>query len=415
MDAAGRREPRYAWMLVAIGGLMGCIAIGAVFSLAVFLQPMTRDTGWSRTAISTAMTLNFLAMGVGSFAWGAVSDRFGTRIVVLAGSVVLGAGLALASRATSEAAFVATYGLFVGTAAGSIFVPLVSAVSAWFERHRALAVSLVSAGMGMAPLTMSPFAAWLIERMDWRSAQLTIAVVVWVLMIPLAWLVRPKGGDPAPAASALSTPAGPAHAGGVARALRSPQFIVLALTFFFCCATHSGPIFHTVSYAISCGIPTMAAVSIYSLEGLAGLGGRIALGLAGDRFGAKPTLIAGLLLQAFAAGAFAYASTLYEFYAIAAVFGFAYGGTMPLYAVLAREAFGQRILGTVLGGATMLSAFGMSLGPVVGGWIHDTTGRYTWLYLGSFGLGLMAVLVALAFPRTGKGSAGGAHSSAQTA
>ena len=70
-------------------------------------------------------------------------------------------------------------------------------------------------------------------------------------------------------------------------AFRSPQFIVLALTFGLCCAAHSGPIFHMVSYAIGCGIAPMAAVSIYSVEGLAGLGGRLLLGLAADRFGAK--------------------------------------------------------------------------------------------------------------------------------
>ena len=396
-SAAHRKEPPYAWVMVAIGGLMGCIAIGAVFSLAVFLQPMTEDTGWSRTAVSSAMTLTFLAMGIGSFAWGALSDRFGTRAVVLAASVLLGGGMLAASRAASETAFVLVYGLVVGASSGGIFVPLISAVSGWFERHRGLAVSLVSAGMGMAPLTMSPFAAWLIERVDWRTAQLVIGALVLATMIPLALLVRPVRAN---AASGARSPAVEANgpSGGIAEALRSRAFIVLALTFFACCATHSGPIFHTVSYAIACGIPTMAAVSIYSLEGLAGLGGRIAMGVAADRWGAKPILIAGLLVQALAAGAFAFATRLESFYAIALFFGFAYGGTMPLYAMLARDYFGQRILGTVLGAATMLSAFGMALGPAIGGWIFDTYGRYTWLYLGSFAIGLGAVAMALAFP-----------------
>ena len=75
----------YAWVMVALGALMTCVAIGAMFSLAVFLEPMTRDTGWSRAGISSAMTLNFLAMGIAGFGWGALSDRFGTRGVVLAG------------------------------------------------------------------------------------------------------------------------------------------------------------------------------------------------------------------------------------------------------------------------------------------------------------------------------------------
>jgi MFS family permease len=184
-------------------------------------------------------------------------------------------------------------------------------------------------------------------------------------------------------------------------ALRSAPFLVLALTFFACCAAHAGPIFHTVSYAVTCGLAPIAAVTIYSVEGFAGLGGRLALGVLADRLGVKRVLIAGLLIQALVAGAFVYASRLGEFYAVAALFGFAYGGVMPLYAVLAREYFGQRNLGAVLGAAAMISSLGMALGPALGGWIFDTFGRYTWMYLGSAAIGLGAVAMALAFPPFG--------------
>ncbi|MEA2804950.1 MAG: hypothetical protein QOE49_5045, partial [Rhodospirillaceae bacterium] len=87
-----------------------------------------------------------------------------------------------------------------------------------------------------------------------------------------------------------------------------------------------------------------------------------------------------------------------EFYAVAAIFGLIYGGVMPLYAVIAREYFPMRIMGTVLGAATVFSSLGMALGPAVGGWIFDTTGSYGWLYIASFGIGLGAVAIALAFP-----------------
>jgi MFS family permease len=182
------------------------------------------------------------------------------------------------------------------------------------------------------------------------------------------------------------------------QALRSPQFWVLSVTYFCCCATHSGPIFHTVSYAIACGLPVMAAVTIYSVEGLAGLGGRIVFGLAGDRFGAKRVLVIGLFAQALGAGAYFFVRQLGEFYAVAAVFGLIYGGIMPLYAVIAREYFPMRIMGTVIGASTVFSAGGMALGPAVGGWIYDTTGSYGWLYIASFGIGLGAMAIALLFP-----------------
>jgi MFS family permease len=392
----------YRWVIVFVGGLMGCVAIGAMFSLPVFLQPMALATGWSRTGISSAMTIGFLAMGFASFGWGALLDRYGPRLVVLTSAVLLCLSLALASRARTLFEFQLVFGVFVGGAAGGIFAPMMATVTGWFDAHRSLAVSLVSAGMGMAPMTVSPFAAWLVTSHDWRTSQLVIAAGALSLMLPAALLVRsapaslPESatGEAAPEAGQRMT---------AAEALRSPQLIVLALTNFFCCATHSGPIFHTVSYAIACGLPALAAVSIYSVEGLAGMGGRVVFGLLGDRFGAKPVLVAGLLVQALAAGAYVFARQLGEFYGVATVFGLAYAGTMPLYAVIARENFPMRMMGTIFGATALAGSLGMALGPLAGGWIYDAYASYKWLYIGSFGLGIGAALVALALksaPRT---------------
>src|SRR5882724_2750106 len=386
----------YRWVIVAAGALMTCVGIGAMFSLAVYLQPMSAETGWSRTGISSAMTLDFLVMGAAGFAWGTISDRFGPRLVVLAGAVLLGLGLVLASRATSLIQFQLTYGLLVGFATGAFFAPMIAAVTAWFEDNRSLAVSLVSAGMGVAPMTISPFARWLISTYDWRTAMLTIGIVAWTLLLPAALLVRQP---PAPAAGGARSGLTADGAGmSAAQALRSPQFLVLGLTFFACCAAHSGPIFHMVSYAMFCGVGPMAAVSIYSVEGLAGLGGRLLLGVLADRLGAKPVLVAGLLVQALAISAYVLVGRLGEFYLLAVVFGTAYGGVMPLYAVLARDYFGQRVMGTVFGAATMTSSLGMAFGPLAGGWIFDAFNSYSWLYIGSMGVALGAVAVALAFP-----------------
>ena len=396
------KEPRYGWVMVALGAFITCIAIGAMFSLAVFLRPITEATGWSTTAVSGAMTLNFLAMGAAGFGWGALSDRIGPRWVVLAGAVILGLGLFLASRAQTPLHFQIAFGLLVGIAVGSFFTPMIAAVMGWITGHRGLAVSLVSVGVGVAPMTMSPFSAWLITQMDWRAALGVMAVLVWATLIPAALFVR---RPPAAQHPQESTTTSDAKEMSLGQAFRSAPFIILALTFFACCAAHAGPIFHTVSYAMVCGLAPMAAVTIYSVEGLAGLGGRLAFGIAADKLGVKRVLIAGLLVQAFAAGAFVYASRLGEFYAVAAIFGFAYGGVMPLYAVLAREYFGQRNLGAVFGAAAMVSSLGMALGPAVGGWIFDTFGRYTWMYLGSAAIGFGAVAIALAFPPFGARSA----------
>ncbi len=386
----------YRWVIVAAGGLMGCMAIGAMFTLPVFLVPISKDTGWSVTGVSSAMTIGFLAMAFASMAWGSLSDRFGARPVVLLGSVVLAASLALASRASSLIEFQLVFGLMVGGSIAAIIAPMMACVTGWFDTHRSLAVSLVSAGMGMAPMTVSPLAARLVSAYDWRTSLQIIAALAAAVMIPAALLVRRP-----PALERKSAGAVPGEqlepAMSVWEAVRSPQFVILLLTNFFCCATHSGPIFHTIGYAVSCGIPLVAAVSIYSVEGLAGLGGRIAFGILGDRFGAKRVLVSGLLAQAFGALAYSFVRELGAFYAVAALFGFIYAGVMPLYAVLARENFPLRMMGTIIGGTSMAGSLGMATGPLAGGLIYDTFASYRWLYVGAWGIGIGAFLIALTF------------------
>jgi MFS family permease len=359
----------YRWIIVAAGGVLGCVAIGALFSLPVFLRPIAQDTGWSTTGISSAMTFAFVALALGSIAWGHLSDRYGPRIIVLAGSLLLTIGLALASLATSLAAFQLLFGVIVGASAAAIFAPMMACVTGWFDTRRSLAVSLVSAGMGMAPMTMSPLAAWLVVIHGWRTSLQIIAALVVVIMVPVALLIR---RPPALANAAPAAPSGTTgdHGLSIGQALRSAPFLILVLTSFLSCATHSGPIFHTVSYAVTCGIPLVTAVSIYSLEGLAGMGGRLVFG-----------------------------RNLGSFYTVAALFGFTYAGVMPLFAVIARENFPLRMMGTVIGGTTMASSFGMALGPVVGGLIYDTFSSYAWLFIGAFSLGIGAFLAALAFTR----------------
>jgi MFS family permease len=406
----------YRWVIVAAGGVLGCVAIGGMFSLPVFLQPIARDTGWSVTGVSSAMTIGFLAMACTSMIWGTLSDRFGPLPVVLTGSMVLAASLALASRASSLLSFQITFGLLVGGSISAIFAPMMACVTGWFDTHRSLAVSLVSAGMGMAPLIMAPLAAWLISHHDWRTSMQVMAAVVAAIMIPVALLVRRPPALERGNAAAVGDDAPPAEM-SVGQAVRSPQFIILLATNFLCCATHSGPIIHTVSYAVTCGIPMMAAVTIYSVEGLAGLGGRIAFGLLGDRFGAKRVLVAGLLAQAFGALAYVFVRELAAFYVVAALFGFIYAGTMPLYSVLMRENFPLRMMGTVIGGTAMAGSLGMAIGPLAGGLIYDSFASYAWLYIGSWAVGLGAFLIAMTFRPFPKGgiSKGGAQPVPMTA
>jgi len=386
----------YGWVIVGVGILATSIAQGAMISLSIFLQPISQTMGWSRAEISAAAFLSWISMGVGSLVWGALSDRLGTRTVVLTGGAILGLGMVTASRAQSLVSFQILFGVLVGLAAGSFYAPMMAVTTRWFTKHRSLAVALVSSGIGVGSMTVGPLARWITTSYDWRVAMLVIGDLAWLLIIPAALLLRRP--PPLPGASGPGSVRGvEGHEFTVAEALRTPQFAAIALTHFACCAAHSGPIFHMVTNAIDHGVSAMAAATVLSLASFASLGGRIVCGLIADRVGAKQTLLVGLALQAASVSLYVFTQSLASFYMLALLFGFAYGGVMPLYAILLREYFGGRIIGTALGAVAAVSTLGMALGPWAGGWLYDTFGSYFWLFIGSFGIGLGAAAIAITF------------------
>jgi MFS family permease len=384
----------YGWVIVGVGIVVTCVGFGAMLTLSIFLQPMAEAMGWSRTGIATAAMLNFLCMGLGAFLWGALSDRYGTRSVVLCGGALLGLGMVLASRATTLLQFQLLFGAIVGLASGSFYAPLTATTTKWFTRNRSLAVALVSAGLSVGSTVMAPLSRWLISTYDWRTAMLVIGDLVWLVVIPAAFLVR---NPPTPAAGTLPAASGRGPDLTIGQVIRTPQFAAIALTHFACCAAHSGPIFHMVTHAIDRGVPTMAAATVLSVAGLASLSGKIGCGIFADRVGAKRTLVAGLALQAVAISLYLLSGSLGSFYALALMFGFAYGGVMPLYAILVREYFGERVMGSAFGAVSLAATLGMALGPWLGGWLFDAVGSYAWMFIGSAAIGLGAVAIAFTF------------------
>jgi MFS family permease len=388
-----QRGVQYGWVVVAAAGTIICVGMGSLFALGVFLLPIERSMGWSRGAISTVALLNWIAMGVGSFFWGALSDRIGGRGVALAGGFLLGLGLVLSSQTQALWQFYLTFGVLVGFSVGAFYAPLTSTATKWFTARRGLAVALVSSGIGLGILLIAPIARALTSTWDWRVAMLLLGDLAWLVIIPTSLLLREHPGEAAGQARAD----GPEYA--VGQVLRAPQFWVIALTHFACCAAHSGPIFHMVTHASDQGVPAMAAATVLGVSGLASIGGRIGGGLIADRLGVKRTLLAGLALQATVILTYLFARDLWSFYALAIVFGVGYGGVMPLYALVTREYFGERVMGTAYGAVFLISSLGMGVGSLAGGVIYDRLGAYAWLYLGSSLIAFVAFVLAFGFRR----------------
>ncbi|MGH7300545.1 MAG: MFS transporter, partial [Candidatus Rokuibacteriota bacterium] len=152
----GQPRSSSGWVVVGAAALITCVGMGALFSLGIFLKPIEETMGWSRTGISTIALLNWIFMGVGSFLWGALSDRYGAGVVVLGGGALLGLGLVLSSQDTALWQLYVTFGGAVGFAVGAFYAPLTATATRWFVAKRGLAVALVSAGIGFGVLTISP-------------------------------------------------------------------------------------------------------------------------------------------------------------------------------------------------------------------------------------------------------------------
>jgi MFS family permease len=394
----------YGWVVLAAAFLVIMVGIGTMFSSGVFLIPLQQEFGWTRSQISLASFLNWIVFGLFSFLFGTLSDRIGTRRVVVFGGLMLGLGMMLSGFTRQIWHLYLTFGLLGGMGVGALYVPLSATATRWFTTNRGLALAIVSAGNGTGILAIAPFARYLISTYDWAAAFVIIGLLAWVIILPAALLVRNSpadmGYDAYGADDGLvsSRTLGKDDQGmdklSGREAAKTPTFWVIALTHFLCCAAHSGPIFHMVPYAMDIGIAKMAAATILGISGFMSIVGRVGAGVIADRVGAKHTLVTLLGLQAVGIVLYLWAGPFWTFLALAVVFGLGYGGVMPLYAILTRQSFGARVMGTMYGAVFGISAIGMGIGAYLGGFIFDQMGTYMGLYVVSFLLGVAAIMLA---------------------
>jgi MFS family permease len=187
----------YGWVVLAAAFVIITMSIGTLFTLGVFLRPIEESMGWSRSGIGAIGLFNWIVMGAGGVVSGFVSDRLGTRRVVMAGAILLGLGLVLSRYVQQVWQLYVTFGLLVGAGVSAFYVPLTVLAIKWFEGRRGMAAAVVSAGNGLGILALAPLSRWLISELDWRVAFLVLGNLAWVVVLPSALLLRrPSGGQP---------------------------------------------------------------------------------------------------------------------------------------------------------------------------------------------------------------------------
>ena len=386
-------EPRYAWVMLAIGTVLIALNLGALSSLSVFLKPVSQEFGWPRGATALAYTSAAFTIGIAGVLWGRLADRYGTRTVVIVGAIAHPAALTLLAGTSSLPQFYAFYIALATLGVAAVNVPIIANVGLWFGRRKGTALGILSAGGPLGQILVAFLAGHIIVAFGWRAAYLAMAVVYAVGSIPLAFMIRTP-----PILSGAHASGTPARASAVS--LPAPLVVAwLSAASLFCCATMSVPIVHTVAMLTDRGMPYTEAVRVFLVIMGSGVLGRILLGRLTDYLGGLRSYFLTSALQTLLVFWFVQVESLPLLYLLSAVFGIGFSGVMTSVWVAIREMVEPRVVATSLAVVVMFAWFGMGLGGWHGGHAFDLTGSYHRPYLDAVGSGVANLLIVGALIR----------------
>jgi len=404
----------WGWYVVAGAFLLMAANYGARYSFGIFVQPLTVENGWSRSAVSLAATINLITYALAGIGAGRLLDRVAPRWITTAGAATGAAGLLLCALARTPLELYLAYGVLYGFgSAWTGAVPVTSSVGKWFVRKRGLAIGISSMGVSLGSITLIPTAAFIMERFSWKAGFLFIGLTLLVpgvliaqlllrRTVPEAYGLAPDGDGPAPAMSTAASGPAPLSAPQPAgRLMADSRFRRLALCHGTAVMTSLMAFVHQVPYAIDNGIEKIAAAASLGAIGFAGLAGQFFFGWVSDRI-ADPKYSAAIGYTVMAAGMIILlqARTVEMLLVYAMVFGFGYGCLGPLLPILAADRFGRENMGAVFGLLIFfVVGLGGALGPLLGGLVYDLAGSYRWAWGANLGLLIAAAMGIVSLKR----------------
>jgi MFS family permease len=331
------------------------------------------EFGTLRGLASLPYTCMMIGFAGAALAMGRVMDRYGIVPPILIGAVSQGVGYVIAGLAPSILVFALAH-VLIGVGASIGFAPLIAHISHWFEKNRALAVSITAAGNYIAGALWSPIFQKLIATQGWRWTHVAVGLFVLVFMSSMAFAFR---GRPAVAHQTVAVNARRTALGLPTNTL----LVLLAVAGFACCMAMSMPQVHIVAYCSDLGYgPARGAEMLALMLGL-GIVSRVASGFLADRIGGIAVLLIGSGMQAAALFLYLWFDGLTSLYVISGVFGLFQGGIVPMYAVIAREFLPAEEAGAKVGVVITSTILGMAVGGVASGWIFDWFLSYRMAFL----------------------------------
>jgi len=378
-SASSEIDSGYAWWRLLLTLLLGTIACVGNWSVVVLLPTLQLEFGTVRGGASLPYTCTMVGFALGGLLMGRLVDRVGVVGPVLVGALLLCFGYIAAALTTDIWQFAAvSFVIGLGSAAG--FSPLISDLSHWFRKYRALAVAFAASGSYLSgavwPLIIEHFEA----TQGWRATHIGVGLFLPLAMVPLALLLRRRLRDADYSEVDAQTTAARSELGLKPNVLQA----ILVVAGFSCCMAMSMPQVHIVAYCGDLGYGVAVGTQIIALMLGLGVVSRLASGALADRIGAGPMLIMGSSMQGMALLLYLFFNSQSSLYVISGLFGLFQGGIVPMYAVIIRQFLPPREAGVRISMVLTATVLGMAVGGLAAGYIYDATGSYRLAFMHGF-------------------------------
>jgi predicted MFS family arabinose efflux permease len=338
---------------------------------------------------------------------GWLMDRFGPRMLMLAGMLLVSLSMAMSAFMHEIWQMNAFWGALSGIGTGVASAVLGATVAnRWFVQKRGIVTGIFGAATSAGQLIFVPLLVWLAEVIGWRNSVLVLGGTTLAIMLPIALLMRDDptqiGSRPYGAPEGSEIPAAAAREPGVmSQALRTPAFWLLAATFFVCGATSNGLIgVHFIPYANDCGIGALVASGTLAVMGAFNFVGTIGSGWLTDRYDPRKLLLCYYGFRGLSLLLLPFLRDPFSLTIFAILFGLDYIATVPPTTMLVADLFGRRNVGTVFGWVFFAHQLGAAAASWLGGFARDAMGDYVLTFLIAGGIAVSAGVLALRINRT---------------
>ncbi|HWD60239.1 MAG TPA: MFS transporter [Stellaceae bacterium] len=367
-------ETRASWTvcLTALG--IAAVSFAAPAVTVVSLKQIAAELGGERSVPALAYSLAWLGASVGGIPMGRIAERYGVRVTVIGGALMIALGLVLAQSGGAVSLLVG-YGVFVGFLGNAgINAPLYIYVSRWFDRRRGTALALIGSGASVSAAIWAPIFAYSDSLIGWRHTMLAFAAIELVLILPVAAIVL----RPAPESATIDGAGFGPRAGAPVLGLK-PGVVLAGLMCagFLCCVPMAMPQGHIVALCGDLGIPASQGAAMLSVLLGCAFVSRQFWGLVADRMGGLRTILAGSACQITAMVGFLLTQNEAGLFAVSAWFGLGFSGIIPAYVLAVRELFPASEASWRVPSVLLFSGSGMAFGGWFAGAIYDTVGFYS--------------------------------------